>query len=127
MVRPGELAKGLAARGTTGVIADPHEIANVKGLAGIKYILEATADLPLDIYLMLPSCVPATPFESAGARLLAGDLSSLIGHPRVLGLGELMDFESVVAAGEETTEKIALCRETGKLIDGHGPGLTGKN
>lgn len=126
MVRPGELAKGLAARGTTGVIADPHEIANVKGLAGLKYILEATAELPLDVYLMLPSCVPATPFESAGARLLARDLAPLMGHPRVLGLGELMDFESVVSAGEEVIKKIDLCRGAEKLIDGHGPALTGK-
>lgn len=126
MVEPGELAKGLVARGTTGVIADPHEIANVKGLVGIKYILEATEGLPLDVYLMLPSCVPATPFESAGARLTAGDLSLMVGHPRVLGLGELMDFEGVLAGSEEVLEKIVLCREAGKLIDGHGPGLTGK-
>ncbi len=126
MVRPGELAKGVAVRGTTGLIADPHEIANVIGVAGLKYILEATEGLPLDIYLMLPSCVPATPFESAGARLAAEDLAPLMKHPRVLGLGELMDFESVIASGEETLEKIVLCREAEKLIDGHGPGLAGK-
>lgn len=126
LVTPGEFARGILARGTTGVIADPHEIANVKGLAGIEYMLAATLDLPLDVYLMLPSCVPATPFENSGSILEAKDLAKLIDHRRVLGLGELMDFESVVAAKDSIIAKIALCQTAGKLIDGHAPGLSGK-
>ncbi len=126
LVTPGEFARGVVPRGTTGVIADPHEIANVKGLDGIEYLLAETEDLPLDVYMMLPSCVPATPFENSGSSLGAEDLAKLSGHPRVLGLGELMDFESVVAAGEAVVAKIALCRAAGKLIDGHAPGLSGK-
>ncbi|NMB40716.1 MAG: adenine deaminase [Firmicutes bacterium] len=126
LVTPGEFARGIVARGTTGVIADPHEIANVKGLAGIEYMLAATLDLPLDVYLMLPSCVPATPFENSGSILEAKDLAKLIDHRRVLGLGELMDFESVVAAKDSIIAKIALCQTAGKLIDGHAPGLSGK-
>ena len=82
--------------------------------------------MPLDVYLMLPSCVPATPFENSGSILKTEDLAKLTGHPRVLGLGELMDFESVIAAGDTVTGKIALCRDAGKLIDGHSPGLSGK-
>ena len=126
MVTPGELARGIVPRGTTGVIADPHEIANVKGLAGLEYLLAGTAALPLDVYLMLPSCVPATPFENSGSILEAEDLAKLIAHPRVLGLGELMDFEGVVAAQDAVVAKIALCQAAGKYIDGHAPGLSGK-
>lgn len=126
MVTPGEFARAVAVRGTTGVIADPHEIANVKGLAGLEYILTGTEDLPLDVYLMLPSCVPATPFENSGSVLGAGDLAKLLPHPRVLGLGELMDFEGVIAAGDAVVDKIAICRASRKFIDGHGPGLGGK-
>ena len=126
LVTPGELAKGIVPRGTTGVIADPHEIANVKGLAGLEYLLAGTETLPLDVYLMLPSCVPATPFENSGSILKAEDLAQLIDHPRVLGLGELMNFEGAVAADDAVVAKIALCRAAGKFMDGHAPGLGGK-
>lgn len=126
MVTPGEFARAVTVRGTTGIIADPHEIANVKGIAGIKYMLDATENLPIDIYIMLPSCVPATPFENSGSILKAEDLFELINHPRVLGLGELMDFENVINCEKSIINKIVLCENAGKLIDGHGPNLSGK-
>jgi len=113
-------------RGTTTVIADPHEIANVRGMAGIKWILDASENVPQSIFVMLPSCVPATPFEDAGAVLEASDLAELIDHPRVLGLGEAMDYPGVAAARLEIIEKIQLAVDSGKRIDGHSPAMAGK-
>lgn len=127
MVTPGEFARAVTVRGTTGIIADPHEIANVKGIAGIKYMLEGTENLPIDVYIMLPSCVPATPFENSGSILKAEDLIELINHPRVLGLGELMDFENVINCEKTIINKIVLCQNSGKVVDGHGPGLSGRD
>lgn len=113
-------------RGTTTVIADPHEIANVRGMDGIRWLLNASEHIPQSVFVMLPSCVPATPFEDAGAVLEASDLAELIDHPRVLGLGEAMDYPAVAAAREEIVEKIALARSIGKRVDGHSPAMTGK-
>jgi adenine deaminase len=124
MVTPAQFAKTILPRGTTTIIADPHEIANVCGLGGIRYVLQDSKALPLDVFVMLPSCVPATSFENAGARLLASDLAELIEHPRVLGLGELMDYPAVERAAPEVLDKIVLAQ--GQLIDGHGPVITGK-
>lgn len=119
MVSPYQFSKQIVPRGTTAIVADPHEIANVAGLAGIEYILGATEDLPLDAYVMLPSCVPSTEHETSGAVLKAEDLNKLIGHPRVLGLGELMDFVGVVNGNQDIVDKISIAE--GKIIDGHGP------
>lgn len=127
MVTPGEFARAVAARGTTAMIADPHEIANVKGIAGIKYMLEGTENLPIDVYIMLPSCVPATPFENSGSVLKAEDLMEIINHPRVLGLGELMDFNNVIHNEKSIMNKIVLARNANKFIDGHGPLLSEKD
>ena len=91
MVTPLQFSKAIVPRGVTTIIADPHEISNVRGLDGIKYILDSSEELPLDVYIMLPSCVPATPFENSGAVLKAENLEKLIDHPRVLGLGEMMN------------------------------------
>jgi adenine deaminase len=113
-------------RGTTTVIADPHEIANVRGMAGIKWLLNASESVPQSVFVMLPSCVPATPFEDAGAVLEAHDLAELMDHPRVLGLGEAMDYPAVAAARLEIIEKIALARRAGKRVDGHSPAMRGK-
>ena len=124
---PAGFASLTVPRGTTTVIADPHEIANVRGMAGIRWMLEASEDVPQSVFVMLPSCVPATPFEDAGAVLDARALSELIGHPRVLGLGEAMDYPAVAAAREGIVDKIALARREGKLIDGHSPAMTGKD
>ncbi|MGB3368619.1 MAG: adenine deaminase [Acidaminobacteraceae bacterium] len=127
MVTPGQFAKTIMPKGTTTIIADPHEIGNVCGLDGIKYILDESENLPLDIFVMLPSCVPATSFENSGAVLLAEDLQKLIDHPRVLGLGELMDFPGVVSADPQIVDKIVLAKENNKIIDGHGPIIEGND
>ncbi|HSH36524.1 adenine deaminase [Schnuerera sp.] len=119
MVTPSQFAKAIVPSGVTTIIADPHEIANVKGLDGIRYILEESDDLPLDIYVMLPSCVPATPFENSGAVLKAEDLEKLIGEKRVLGLGEMMNYPGVVNGDEDVLEKLTLFKD--HIIDGHGP------
>ncbi len=121
MVSPSQFARAVVPRGTTTIIADPHEIANVKGIEGIEYMLEASEGLPLNAYFMLPSCVPATSFETSGAKLLAEDLAELINHERVLGLGELMNYPGVINGDEDIVDKIKLARERDKLIDGHGP------
>lgn len=126
MVTPGEFARSVAVRGTTAMVADPHEIANVKGIAGIRYMLEGTENLPVDVYIMLPSCVPATPFENSGSILKAEDLLELINHPRILGLGELMDFQNVIHCEKSILNKIVLSKNANKFIDGHGPGISGK-
>lgn len=123
MVTPAEFARTVLPRGTTSIVADPHEIANVSGMAGIEYMLEASEGLPLDVFVMLPSCVPATDFEHAGAILKAKELSQLIGHPRVLGLGELMDYPAVVGAHPDIVDKVMMAQ--GKLVDGHGPVIKG--
>lgn len=122
MVTPSEFAKAILPRGTTTIIADPHEIANVKGLEGIRYMLDESEDLPLDVYIMLPSCVPATPFENAGSILKADDLKKLIDDYRVLGLGEMMNYPGVINADQDVLEKLIMARD--KVIDGHGPLIT---
>jgi adenine deaminase len=124
MVSPGEFARAVVPHGTTTVIVDPHEIANVAGTAGISYMLQASEGLPLDVYLMLPSCVPATALENSGAKLLAADLAPFLDNPRVLGLGEVMNYPGVLGGDPELQEKLRLC--AGKIIDGHAPGLRGK-
>ncbi|MFZ0133767.1 MAG: adenine deaminase [Desulfobacterales bacterium] len=125
MIGVAEFARAVAARGTTTVIADPHEIANVLGAAGIRYMLAASADQPAAVFFMLPSCVPATSMETAGARLTADDLRPLMNEERVLGLAEMMNYPGVLAADAEVLRKIALAENAGKPVDGHAPGLTG--
>ncbi|MCG8539946.1 MAG: adenine deaminase [Clostridia bacterium] len=124
MVTPGQFARAVVPYGTTTVIADPHEIANVCGLEGIKYILEGSKDIPLDVFVMLPSCVPATAFENSGARLSADKLKSMIDYDRVIGLGELMDYPAVIGGNEGILEKIRMAK--GMVKDGHGPNIDGK-
>lgn len=124
MVSPGEFARGIVPRGTTTIIADPHEIANVCGIDGIEYILRASENIPLNVYIMLPSCVPATAFETSGANLGIKELGQFIGQDRVLGLGELMDYPSVVSAEDTILDKIVMSK--GKIIDGHGPNISGR-
>ncbi|MCD6318306.1 adenine deaminase [Candidatus Aerophobetes bacterium] len=125
MVTPAEFARAVVPAGTTSVIIDPHEIANVMGLDGIRYMLEASHELPLDVYIMLPSCVPATHLETSGAELTSYDLSLLLGNERVLGLAEMMNFPGVIFQDREVLDKIRIAK--GKRIDGHAPGLKGKN
>lgn len=126
LTSPGQFAKAVVPRGTTAIIADPHEIANVCGLDGIEYMLEASKNLPLQVYFMLPSCVPSTAFENAGAVLDAQKLSTLIGRDRVLGLGEMMDYPALLAGDDGVLDKMMLAGSDGLLIDGHGPMVLGK-
>lgn len=126
MVSPVQFARAIVPRGTTTIIADPHEIANVCGLKGIEYMLNETKNIPLNVYIMLPSCVPATSFESSGAILEADDLEKLIDNPRVLGLGELMNYPGVINCDDKVIKKVNLANEYGKIIDGHGPEISGK-
>ncbi|MGL4858745.1 MAG: adenine deaminase [Enterobacteriaceae bacterium] len=123
---PAQFARCIVPHGTTTIIADPHEIANVCGLDGIRYMLESCRDLPLNAKIMLPSCVPATPYEESGAVLNAEELETLIDDPGILGLGEVMDYPSVVAASRGMLDKLSLARRYNRVIDGHSPALTGQ-
>jgi adenine deaminase len=123
MVQPAEFARAVVPRGTTAVICDPHEIANVLGLDGVRYILEASEGLPLHVYVMAPSCVPATHMESAGAELTADDIEELMTHERVLGLAEMMNFPGVLFRVPSVLEKIRIAGD--RPVDGHAPGLSG--
>nr|WP_072513709.1 adenine deaminase [Ndongobacter massiliensis] len=125
MVTPEELSRLLVPHGTTTIIADPHEIVNVAGLDGMNYMLEAASKAALHIEYMLPSCVPATPFEHAGAVLDAQALREPLQDERIRGLGEFMNAVGVVKADRDCLEKIVTAQEAGKQIDGHSPGLTG--
>src|SRR2546421_2585038 len=120
-----EFARAVVPHGTGVVVIDPHEYANVLGLDGIRYILESTRNLPLDFFIMLPSCVPATAFETAGARLTAGDLRLMIADERIAGVAELMNYPGVFLGQESELAKIEAGK--GKAIDGHAPGLAGRN
>ncbi len=127
MVEPVEFARTVLPRGTTTVIADPHEIANVMGISGIEYMLKYTEGVPLNIYVMIPSCVPATDMETSGANISAIDTITLITkYPRVLGLGEVMNYPGVIDVNLDLITKIEIIRHLYKKIDGHAPGLTGK-
>jgi len=123
MAHPTRFANVILEKGTTSIIADPHEIANVCGSDGIQYMLDQTEWLPLSVFVMVPSCVPATAFETSGAKLTAKDLEAFISHPRVLGLGEVMDYVATVEGEGEMLDKLHLFRH--HPIDGHAPTLTG--
>jgi len=128
MLEPREFAKAVLARGTTTVIADPHEIANVMGLKGVEFFLNYTEGIPLNIYFMLPSCVPATNMETNGAKVKVMDMIGFIEkHPRVLGLGEVMNYPGILNGDESLLTMIELFRHKYKKIDGHAPGLSGKD
>jgi len=126
LVSPKELTRALLPHGTTTVITDPHEIANVMGTDGIDYMLQATEGLPIDVRFMLPSCVPATPMDESGAVLDYRALDSFFDHPRVQGLAEVMNFVGVIAADSQVIEKIVAAQAHHKKIDGHAPMLQGK-
>lgn len=123
---PEGFASLVVPRGTTTVIADPHEITNVCGEDGAKYIAKAAENTPLDVKVMLPSCVPATPFETSGATLSDGDISRLIAENTFFGLGEFMNYPAVIAGDGEALAKLEAAQNTGKPVDGHAPMVHGK-
>ena len=123
MVTPREFVKAVLPHGTTTVVCDPHEIANVMGTDGIEYMLQATEGLPVDVRFMLPSCVPATPMDESGAVLDYRTIDSFYDHPRVQGLAEMMNYPGVIGADPQVLEKIVAAQAHHKKIDGHAPGL----
>lgn len=125
MVTPQQFSQVVIPHGVTTVIADPHEIANVSGSKGIQFMIDSAKDIPLNTYFMLPSCVPATPFEHAGASLTAEDLEPFYKEERVLGLAEVMDFPSVFHQEKGMMKKLTTANKLGKKIDGHAAGLSG--
>ena len=118
-----EFARLVLPLGTTAVVADPHEIANVLGTDGVHWLLDVCGGVPLDVYFMASSCVPASPFESPRRELTTGDLEGLLRRHRVLGLAEMMNFPGVVSGSEHELAKLALARH----VDGHAPGVLGKH
>lgn len=123
LMLPSRLAPAIMRHGTTTLVADPHEIANVMGLDGIRFMLEESRGLPLDIFFTAPSCVPATQLETSGAEINGEDLALLKNEDRVLGLAEVMNFPGVLSGGPDILRKVLLFRD--RVIDGHAPGLTG--
>ncbi len=124
-LHPAEYARTVVTRGVSAVVTDLHEIANVSGLKGMKFVLDSVRDLPLDLYLMAPSCVPATHMETAGASIGVEELKSTLDWDHVIGLGEMMNFPGVWFADPEVLAKIALFQS--KVIDGHAPRVSGKD
>ena len=126
MISPAAFEAAVLPHGTTAVVTDPHEIANIAGTQGIDYMLKVTEDLELDVYFMLPSCVPAAALEESGAVLEADELKPYYSHPRVLGLAEMMNSYGTVRADESILRKLLDAKKEQKLIDGHAPGLSGR-
>lgn len=127
MLKPAQFAKAVLPHGTTGVITDPHEIANVSGTTGIQYMMEASSGLPVDVYFVLPSCVPATHIDESGSVLLAKDLEPFYRSSQVVGLAEVMNYIGTVQGDADILEKISHAKSYNKIVDGHGPGLKGKD
>ena len=126
MLTPFEFARVALPHGTTAVIADPHEIANVMGKTGLEYMLKASEGLPLDVFLALPSCVPATPFDEAGAELNVADIEEFYSNDRVVALGEVMNYVGVIAEDTDLLNKINSALNNKKVVNGHAPLLSGK-
>ena len=124
-VSPEELGRMLVPHGGTTIIADPHEIVNVCGLTGLDYMIAAAKGTKLDIRYMLPSCVPATPFETSGADIEAADMEQPITRPEILGIGEFMNYPGILNGDDAVLDKLILGQESGKPVDGHASGLSG--
>ncbi|MGB9902315.1 adenine deaminase [Methanothrix sp.] len=125
MVLPSEYARAVVPRGTLAVIADPHEIANVMGVEGISYLLRSAEGIPMRFFVTAPSCVPATPLETSGAALGVSEIASLLEDPRVVGLGEMMNYPGVVHGDGSVLAKLEVAASKNKTICGHAPGLRG--
>ncbi len=127
LLLPAQFAAVVLPHGTTAVIADPHEIANVLGIAGVDFMLEAAEKLPLDLFFMAPSCVPSTEMETAGGEITPEQVERLLDHPRVLGLAEMMNFPGVIHGDSAVAAKIAAALRRGKPVDGHLPAMGGRD
>ena len=125
MLVPTEFARIAVTHGTVGTISDPHEIANVLGVAGVDYMIENAKQVPFHFYFGAPSCVPATNFETAGAVINSNDIDQLLARPEIVYLAEMMNFPGVIYKDEEVLKKLASAKKHGKPIDGHAPGLMG--
>ena len=125
MLTPIEFAKEAVKHGTTSVFADPHEIANVLGVRGVKIFLEQTELLPFSMYIGAPSCVPATSMETSGGEVTLSDIKALLKEENVYGLAEMMDFPDIIAGAGDKRERVKAALEAGKVVDGHAPGLSG--
>lgn len=126
MLKPVEFAKAVLSHGTTAVITDPHEITNVCGINGLEYMLQASKNLPLDVYFMLPSCVPATLFDENGHTLKAADIEGFYHRERVLGLAEVMDYVGTIQGDGDLLHKISDAKQKHRVVDGHAPKIKGK-
>jgi len=124
MLHPARYAQAVVPRGTLAVVTDLHEIANVCGSEGIKFVTDLARKLPLDMLFMAPSCVPATHLETSGAQISSKEVKKILAHPNIIGLGEMMNFPGVVSGDEEVLKKLSASK--GRVIDGHAPGLAGK-
>ena len=127
MLTPPEFAKTVVPHGTTGVVADPHEIANVCGISGLDYMIEQSLGIPLDVYIALPSCVPAGPFDENGANLTSDSLKPFYGFSRVVALGEVMNYPGVLMGEKDLIKKIEDAKAAGRVVNGHAPMLSGKD
>lgn len=125
MLTPAEFARAVVRRGTTSIVIDPHEIANVLGMEGIKYILSASQGLPMNLFVMASSCVPATNMETAGAAFGAGEINELLGWDRVIGLAEMMNVPAILSQTDDALNMLAAARTRGLPVDGHAPGMSG--
>lgn len=127
MVTPAEFAKAVVAHGTTTVITDPHEIANVLGIDGVEYMIQASQNLPIDVHFMMPSCVPATEIDESGAELDCKDIDLYLDNKKVLGLAEMMNYVGVINGDKNVLSKIVTSQAHHKKIDGHAPELSGND
>lgn len=127
MVTPAEFAKAVVAHGTTTVITDPHEIANVMGIDGVEYMIQASQNLPIDVHFMMPSCVPATEIDESGAELDSKDIDLYLDNKKVLGLAEMMNYVGVINGDKNVLSKIVTSQAHHKKIDGHAPELSGND
>ncbi len=125
MLTPAEFARAAASCGTTAAFVDPHEIANVAGVDGVEFFLEQADKLPLDLFVGIPSCVPATHLENAGGAIGLADIDRLLEQPRVCGLAEMMNFPGIVHGLGDARARVNMACEAGKIVDGHAPGLSG--
>ena len=126
MLTPAQFAKVAVRHGTTSVVCDPHEIANVCGIEGIEFMIENASTVPFNFYFTAPSCVPATNFETSGALLNSDTIESLLKKDEIVALGEMMNFPGVINGDEEVLRKLKLARKYNKPIDGHAPLLSGR-